>query len=123
MNVPHNALVRAARDDVMHEFEWTNRPGEILISESDWDAVKEYAKLSNRENQVCRLLFEWRKRDEIAEILCISPRTVRFHLETLHKKLKVHTRVGLVLRIIQLRDYLIQAEVHPETEVGVSKVE
>ncbi len=60
-----------------------------------------------REGQVCRLLFEGHKRDQIAEMLGISPRTVRYHLESLHKKLKVNTRVGLVLRMVQLRDFLV----------------
>ncbi len=87
-------------------FDWTDRSGKDLISDSEWDRIKNYSRLSMREGQVCRLLFEGQKRDHIAEMLEISPRTVRYHLETLHKKLRVNTRVGLVLRMIQVREFL-----------------
>ena len=107
MNVPHSGFSSAAPyKKPVESFEWTERPGENLISDAEWTAVKSFARLSTREGQVCRLLFEGNKRDEIAETLEISPRTVRYHLESLHKKLKINTRVGLVLRMVQLRDYL-----------------
>jgi DNA-binding CsgD family transcriptional regulator len=104
MNMPRHIfpVVKAANKT----FDWTERPGEDLISETEWDAIKAYARLSRRESQVCRLLFEGQKRDRIAELLGISPRTVRYHLETLHKKLKVNTRVGLVLRMVQIQKFL-----------------
>lgn len=107
MNIPRNVFSPTVSNKTERAFEWTDRPGENLISDSEWLAVKNYARLSMREGQVCRLLFEGNKRDEIAEMLGISPRTVRYHLESLHKKLKVNTRVGLVLRMVQLRDFLV----------------
>ena len=106
MNLPHSVLAKPTHDRTPEPFEWTERPGENLISDSDWVAVKKYGRLSMREGQVCQLLFEGHKRDVIAEMLKISPRTVRYHLESLHKKLQVNTRVGLVLRIVQLRDFV-----------------
>jgi len=106
MNVPHSGHSQATSYQTRETFEWTERPGENLISDPEWTAVKTHARLSMREGQVCRLLFEGNKRDEIAAMLGISPRTVRYHLESLHKKLQVNTRVGLVLRMIQLRDFI-----------------
>jgi len=108
MNVPHSGYSQAANYQTRETFEWTERPGENLISGAEWAAVKKHARLSMREGQVCQLLFEGNKRDEIAEMLGISPRTVRYHLESLHKKLQVNTRVGLVLRMIQLRDFIVR---------------
>lgn len=107
MNVPHSGYSQSTSYQPRQTFEWTERPGENLISDVEWTAVKTHARLSMREGQVCRLLFEGNKRDEIAEMLGISPRTVRYHLESLHKKLQVNTRVGLVLRMIQLRDFIV----------------
>lgn len=107
MNVHRSVFPPSVSNQTSQNFEWTDRPGEFLISDQEWAAVKKYARLSMREGQVCRLLFEGHKRDDIAEMLGISPRTVRYHLESLHKKLKVNTRVGLVLRMVQLRDFLI----------------
>lgn len=119
MNVPHTAFPTvssqthsAQTHNAGQTFEWTERPGENLISDTEWTAVKNHARLSMREGQVCRLLFEGHKRDLIAEMLGISPRTVRYHLESLHKKLKVNTRVGLVLRMVQLRDFLAKKNSH-----------
>ncbi len=104
MNMPRHIFPVATAE--RKTFDWTERPGEDLISDTEWDAIKAYARLSRRESQVCRLLFEGQKRDRIAELLGISPRTVRYHLETLHKKLKVNTRVGLVLRMVQIQKFL-----------------
>jgi len=107
MNAPHNGYSQAPPYQARPTFEWTERPGENLLSDPEWTAVKTHARLSMREGQVCRLLFEGNKRDEIAELLGISPRTVRYHLESLHKKLQVNTRLGLVLRMIQIRDFIV----------------
>ena len=118
MNIPRGIISPAVSSPTVpnrtdQTFEWTDRPGKNLISDAEWTAVKSYARLSMREGQVCRYLFEGLKRDHIAEILGISPRTVRYHLESLHKKLKVNTRVGLVLRMVQLRDFLVGKKSHP----------
>ena len=106
MNIPRNMFSHPVVNEASESFEWTDHPGENLISDAEWAAVKSYSRLSRREGQVCRLLFEGQKRDEIAEELKISPRTVRYHLETLHKKLQISTRVDLVLRMVQLRNFV-----------------
>jgi len=117
MNIPRSVFPQPVPNRTRQIFEWTDRPGENLISESEWTDVKSYARLSRREGQVCRHLFEGLNRDEIAEMLGISPRTVRYHLESLHKKLKVNTRVGLVLRMVQLRDFLVGKNSDPTPQL------
>lgn len=74
------------------------------MSEQSWNEISSLAGLSKRETEVCRQVFRGRTRVEVAKRLNISPRTVRHHMEILHDKLRVTNRVGLVLRIIQLRD-------------------
>lgn len=118
MNVPHSGYAPATSYQTRKTFEWTERPGENLINDIEWTAVKTHARLSMREGQVCRLLFEGNKRDEIAEMLGISPRTVRYHLESLHKKLQVNTRVGLVLRIIQLREFIVKRNAEAKAAIN-----
>lgn len=51
------------------------------------------------------MLFEGKTRGEVADELGIKNRTVRQYVEQLHTKLQVNSRVGLVLRIIQVRDH------------------
>jgi len=81
-------------------------PGQHLMSAEQWQKVASLVQLSEREQQVCELLFTGLTRAEIAIDLQIKPRTVRQHLENIHTKLNVHNRVGLVLRVMELRDIL-----------------
>lgn len=77
-----------------------------MLSPEQWSEVADFLQLTPREWQVAVLLFEGKTRDSIARHLELSTRTVRQHLERLHVKLDVCDRVGLVLRIIRVRDEL-----------------
>ena len=83
------------------------RPGQALLTDRQWFEAGEALGLSSREQEVCRLLFEGNTRQEIADKLGIKSRTIRHHMEQLHDKLKVHNRVGVVLRIVEVRDGLV----------------
>lgn len=85
---------------------WTKRPSHKLISNKCWGKIGELARLSGRELEVGRLIFEGQTRIDVAESLGISTRTVRHYMEILHEKLNVNNRVELVLRMIQIRDHL-----------------
>lgn len=87
-------------------IDWSQSPGESLITPHQWSKISQLVEMSPREIQISNLLFAGLTRVEIAEELGITPRTVRFHMESLHEKLKVKTRVELVLRLVQLRDFL-----------------
>jgi len=93
-------LMRASKVD------WNVAPGKTLICDVTWQRIAKLAEMSPREHQVCRLVFEGNTREEAAEALGISGRTVRHYLESVHIKLNVSGRVELVLRMIQLRDLL-----------------
>ncbi len=77
-----------------------------MLTQSQWTVTAETLRLTNRETQVCQKLFEGITRNQIADDLGIKPRTVRHYMEHIHEKLAVKNRVGVVLRIIQLRDEL-----------------
>lgn len=79
---------------------------EGLMSERQWNDVGNAFNLTTRENQVCQRLFLGETRDAIADHLEIKPRTVRHYLESIHKKMNVKNRVGVVLRLVEARDYL-----------------
>jgi len=95
-------------------------PGQHQLSNQQWSDVCREMKMSLREQLVCKLLFDGLTRQKIAEQMEISNRTVRHHMEQIHVKLDVSNRVGVVLRIIQLRDLLsstplISSQVKPST--------
>jgi DNA-binding CsgD family transcriptional regulator len=60
------------------------------------DALAEGAKMSTREKAVFELLVMGRSLDEMARVLGISPRTVRFHQTNLLDKLGADSRLDLL---------------------------
>lgn len=82
------------------------KPGSDMLTQVQWSVTAKKLCLTNRERQVCQELFEGNTRNEIAEHLGIKPRTVRHYMENIHQKLVVSNRVGVVLRIIQMRDQI-----------------
>lgn len=84
----------------------SDSPGSEMLTNSQWTITAQTLRLTKRETQVCQKLFDGITRNEIAEHLGIKPRTVRHYMEHIHEKLAVCNRVGVVLRIIQLRDQI-----------------
>jgi DNA-binding NarL/FixJ family response regulator len=82
-------------------------PGEGLLSRDEWTRVAAALALTPREQQVAVLACEGKTREAIASRLQLKPRTVREHFERMYLKLHVGDRVGLVLRIIRVRDLLL----------------
>ena len=52
--------------------------------------------LSERENQVIKLLSKGLSNKDIAVALSLSPFTVKRHIENIYHKLKIHNRVELL---------------------------
>lgn len=59
-------------------------------------ADSEYGSLTPREQEVMRLLAEGSAPKEIADKLCISPKTVENHRANIMKKLDIHSTMELV---------------------------
>ncbi|HKS95804.1 MAG TPA: response regulator transcription factor [Terriglobia bacterium] len=55
------------------------------------------AELSRREKQIMTLLADGYRNKEIASLLAVSENTVRAHLVTLYKKIRVSSRLGAAL--------------------------
>jgi DNA-binding CsgD family transcriptional regulator len=75
-----------------------------MLTEQQWETTATQLRLTRREKEVCKELFDGYTRNEIADHLGIKPRTVRHYMEHIHQKLAVSNRVGVVLRLIQIRD-------------------
>jgi two-component system response regulator NreC len=59
-------------------------------------SVRGYDLLSDREQQVFRLIVEGNSTSDIADVLCISPKTVEKHRANVMKKLGIRDLVALV---------------------------
>ncbi len=74
----------------------------FLRNREEKPAVTGYNLLSEREQQVFRLLVEGRSNAEIADILCISSKTVDKHRANTMKKLGIHNMVEMVKYAIKI---------------------
>jgi DNA-binding CsgD family transcriptional regulator len=73
--------------------------GAAMFSEQAWETIGRSLKLSARELQIVREVFNDRTEFAIANNLNLSPHTVHTHCERLYHKLAVSSRVKLVLRV------------------------
>ena len=75
--------------------------GAGLLSEEAWVEIAGSLKLSPREQQLIRAVFNNLTESAVAENLSISPHTVHSHMNRLFKKLQVTTRAQMVLCVMQ----------------------
>ena len=69
------------------------------ISVGKWQLISDCLALSRRESQIARLVLDDVPTEDIASQLLISPSTVHAHVERMYRKLRVHSRHQLVIRI------------------------
>jgi len=71
-----------------------------FLGEGAWEQLAHDLRLSPRELQITRAVFEDRKESAIARQLHISADTVHTYMARLHRKLSVGTRAQLILKIL-----------------------
>ncbi|MGD0744886.1 MAG: helix-turn-helix transcriptional regulator [Verrucomicrobiota bacterium] len=71
-----------------------------MFSEQAWKEIARSLKLSGRELQILRDVFDDQTEFTIAANLGVSPHTIHTHCERLYRKLGVSDRVKLVLRVM-----------------------
>ena len=72
-----------------------------MLRPRQWKEIARSLGLSARETQIARAVFDDLVEDTIASRLGISRHTVHNHLRRMFGKLRVRTRVGLVLRVLE----------------------
>lgn len=60
------------------------------------------SRLTERECEILRLIFDGKCSNEVANVLCVSKRTVDFHLARAYVKLGVSNRFQAFKRALQL---------------------
>ena len=75
--------------------------GSTVLSDLAWNEVARSLRLSPRELQILRGMFDNATESTIAAGLGLSPHTVHSHLNRLFRKLSVSTRSELVVRVWQ----------------------
>ena len=75
--------------------------GAAMLSDLAWQEIARSLRLSGRELQIVRAMFDDRTESAIAADLGVTKRTVHTHFERLHRKLAVADRLQLVLRVME----------------------
>jgi DNA-binding CsgD family transcriptional regulator len=70
------------------------------LRDGEWELLGRALRLSAREQQIVRLAVADRKERAIATALCMSPHTVRTHMERVYHKLGINSRGELIVRIM-----------------------
>lgn len=104
---PINDVIQAVRSAQRGEYFLSSKiKAEVvnayLDSRKKAPAVKGYDLLSEREQQVFRLVAEGNSTNKIADVLCVSPKTVEKHRSNIMKKLGLKDRLELVKMAIRI---------------------
>jgi DNA-binding NarL/FixJ family response regulator len=73
--------------------------GAAIFSKPAWEEIARSLKLSGRELQIIKDVFDDRTESAIAIHYGVSPHTIHTYCERLYRKLAVTDRVKLVLRV------------------------
>lgn len=73
--------------------------GRGLLCEEAWAAIANKLELSPRQMEVARCVLTDQGDGEVAQALGLSRGTVHTHVERLHEKLHVHSRVQLATQV------------------------
>jgi len=76
--------------------------GKYLKTKRSTPALRGYDLLTEREQQVFRLVAQGHSTSRFADILCVSPKTVEKHRTSLMNKLVVHDRLELLKYAIKI---------------------
>jgi DNA-binding NarL/FixJ family response regulator len=87
---------QALRELITHGFYFPKPPVRLLLP-----AVATSSQLNNREYNFLRWACSELTYNEIADQMCVSPRTVDGYREVVFQKMSVRTRVGMVIKAMQ----------------------
>jgi len=71
-----------------------------LFTPSRWVALGRRFRLSKRQKEIARLICLGYSNTAIGKLLGLRPDTVRMHNRELFKKLAVHQRIGVPIRLV-----------------------
>jgi DNA-binding NarL/FixJ family response regulator len=103
----HACGARRYRDAADHELRRLGRHVHRRTQPGQSDAVG-VAALTEREEQVARLVVDRRTNPEIADILFLSPKTIETHMRNIFRKLDVASRAD-VARAVEHADRAVKA--------------
>lgn len=69
------------------------------LSDDEWESIAALLRLSGRQKQIVRCIFDGEDEDAMAHALGISAHTVHTHVDRLYRKLGVRSRSEVVVQL------------------------
>lgn len=91
------------------------QPEVVLLNEKQWSYVQSRYDLTPREREIAELICQGFRNGKIANVLRISPGTVKTHTRNIYRKVHVRSKIGMLLRFVtDTRGFLTKYEgFHP----------
>ena len=94
-NAPSEEIRTALRDVLAGKKYVTPRIASEVLAVDSKSTRKRVGQLTSRQREVLQLLAEGRNGKQIADLLCVSPRTVEFHKYKMMQELGLHSTAEL----------------------------
>jgi DNA-binding CsgD family transcriptional regulator len=78
----------------------TAQPNVALMAGHDWLYVQAHYGLTDRERQIAEMVCQGFRNDLIAGSLRIRPGTVKTHLRNIYRKVRVKSKLAMLLRFV-----------------------
>lgn len=72
----------------------------ILLDKKQWLYVQKRYSLTPRERQIAELVCQGLRNGNIARYLRIRPGTVKTHTRNIYRKVRVKSKIGMLLRFV-----------------------
>lgn len=72
----------------------------VLLDSRQWSYVRRRYELTPRELQIAELVCRGFRNDHIARDLKIRPGTVKTHVRNIYRKVKVRSKIAMLLRFV-----------------------
>jgi DNA-binding NarL/FixJ family response regulator len=97
--------------------DYFEKPDVQLLSDRQWSYLQKRFHITNREIEVANLICRGFNNLEVAEKLNITPGTAKTHLRNLYKRVRVNSKIELLLRFVE--DARIMED-HPQSRSAAS---
>ena len=98
------------------------KPPGILLNEKQWLYLKERYHMTTRELQVAILVCRGFNNDEIAKFLKIKHGTVKTHLRNLYRRVRVKSKILLLLRLVDDVNRFCASPKHGVPPISISEI-
>jgi len=95
IQLPHPDTGNTKKDDYCGQY-----PKLLLLDARQWSYVQNRYNLTPRERQIAELICQGLRNGNIARNLRIKPGTVKTHTRNIYRKVRVKSKIAMLLRFV-----------------------